>query len=281
MWPWILGSAALGGLQAYGQSGGDIGKTLTGAAIGGGLGALGPAATRMAGAFAGGPATAAIAPSIYRAGQRLSNPLATAGTLLSGQKLAPITTPLVAQQLGGQALLSKAGAGLAGLGIASAIPTVAAGAANMLPQAAGGGTRMAGGITSGGLATAGAAKEALTPGPTGDWNAPPTPDLSRYGAENYLSVASPLSRARGEILRGQLEAEAQLRNLKTLLPYESTMIQKARDADLLRQMAAYQKRTQIDAGAQAMAQAQLAAQALAQQGSGAVLNAMAQRGGYV
>ena len=53
MWPVALGSAALGGLTggltAYQQSGGDLGKTLGATAIGAGLGAFSPAAFRMAG----------------------------------------------------------------------------------------------------------------------------------------------------------------------------------------------------------------------------------------
>ena len=53
MLPLLLGSAglgaALGGLQSYQQSGGDLGKTFGGAVIGGGLGALVPGAGRMAG----------------------------------------------------------------------------------------------------------------------------------------------------------------------------------------------------------------------------------------
>ena len=281
MWPWILGSAALGGLQAYGQSGGDIGKTLIGAGIGGGLGAFGPAATRMAGAFAGGRATAAIAPAVYRAGQRLGSPLATAGTLLSGQKLAPITTPLIAQQLGGQALLSKAGAGLAGLGLTTAIPAVASGIAGATPQIFGGGSRKAGDALRGSMQLLGAGQQLTAPDASGNVNLEGPPSLGQYGPENYLDVASPVGKTAGELLRGKLEAQNQLEQLKTLMPYQLEMITKAANADLLRQGAGAQLRTRLQQGAQAMSQAQLGAQALAQQGNQAMLQAATMRGGYV
>lgn len=281
MWPWILGGATLGGLQAYGQSEGDIGKTLIGAGIGAGLGRFAPAGTRMAGAFAGGPATAAIAPSLYRAAQRLKNPLATAGTLLSGQKLAPITTPLIAQQLGGQALLSKAGASLAGLGLTAAIPAVASGIAGATPQIFGGGSRKASDALQGSMQLLGAGRQLTAPDASGNVNLEGPPSLGQYGPDSYLDVAGLNSPARAQILRGVMEAQGQLEQMKTLMPYQYEMINKASNADLLRQAAGAQLRTRLQQGAQAMSQAQLGAQALAQQGNQAMLQAATMRGGYV
>jgi hypothetical protein len=281
MWPWILGGATLGGLQAYGQSGGDIGKTLIGAGIGGGLGKFAPAGIRMAGAFAGGPATAAIAPGLYRAAQRLNNPLATAGTLLSGQKLAPITTPLIAQQLGGQALLSKAGAGLAGLGLTAAIPAVASGIASATPQIFGGGSRKASDALQGSMQLLGAGRQLTSPEITGDWNPQDVRSVSGYGPDGYLRVADPLGPVAGQVLAGKLNALGQLEQQKILAPYALGMMDKVTDKEMLRQAAMAQLKTQLAQGAQAMSQAQLGAQSLAQQGMGGMIAAAAQRGGYV
>jgi len=271
MWPWILGSAALGGLTAYGQSGGDIGKTLTGAAIGGGLGALGPLGSRFAGtALASTPLATRLAPSVYKAGQLFAK----------GEGATSLINPL-AQQMVGRELIAKGGAGLAGLGISAAIPTVAAGLAGAGPQAANAATRMAGNLGSGGLTAAGTAKEALYQAPSGELNLPGVPNVSGYGAERYQDVASLTSPQRAAALASRIYSEQELENAKRTLPYMAGLSRQIADADLLRQLAARQQVVRQNTGAQSMLQAQLGAQQGALNAQQGVINAMAQRGGYV
>lgn len=168
-------------------------------------------------------------------------------------------------------------------GGALGIPALAGNiAASVTPGVFGpGGGRKAGSIFQGTSQVAGTAKEALDQGPSGAWVAQPPPDLSGYGPDDYLRVADPLGAARAQVLRGELEAEGQLRQMKTTMPYAYDMINKAANADLLRQAAGAQLRTRLASGAQMMAQAQLGAQALAQQANNAALQAAVQRGGYV
>jgi len=114
MWPWVLGSAALGGLQAYQQSGGDVGKTLAGAALGGGLGAMVPGVGRFAGTALEG--TGALAP--------LASGLTKAAT--KGRQLAGLAGPVQAIQPAQIAKLAGTGAMFAA---GSAVPSLAAGLA--------------------------------------------------------------------------------------------------------------------------------------------------------
>jgi hypothetical protein len=271
MWPWILGSAALGGLQAYGQSGGDIGKTLMGAGIGGGLGAFGPAVSRFAGGALANTALAnQLAPTAYKASQLFAR----------SPGASSLINPLL-QQKAGVELIGKGGAALAGLGLTAAIPTVASGIAGATPQIFGGGSRKAGDALRGSMQLLGAGQQLTAPDASGNVNLEGPPSLGQYGPENYLDVANPVGKTAGELLRGKLEAQNQLEQLKTLMPYQYEMIHKAANADLLRQGAGAQLRTRLQQGAQAMSQAQLGAQALAQQGNQAMLQAATMRGGYV
>lgn len=266
MWPWILGSAALGGLQAYGQSGGDIGKTLIGAGIGGGLGALVPGAGRFAGAAL--ESSGVLAP--------LASGLTQ--TAMKGRQLAGLAGPV-------RAITPQQLAGLAGTGATwaagAAVPTVAAGLANATSQVFGGGSRKAGDAVRGSMQLLGAGKQLTAPEASGSVNLEGPSSLSQYGPENYLDVANPFGKTAGELLRGKLQAQSELEQLKTLMPYQYEMINKAANADLQRQAAGAQLRTRLAQGAQAMLQSQLGAQQLAQQGSQAMLNAATMRGGYV
>jgi hypothetical protein len=134
-----------------------------------------------------------------------------------------------------------------------------------------------------GLATAGGVGQRVLQGsPSGNVNVPVAPSLTgQYGPRTYTDVTALNSFERGQVARGIMEAEGQLAQMKKLMPYEFDMIQKGAQADLYRQAAGAQLRTQLAQGAQAMNQAQLGAQALAQQGNQAVLNAATTRGGYV
>ena len=86
---------------------------------------------------------------------------------------------------------------------------------------------------------------------------------------------------RGQVLRGVLEAEGQLQQRKILDPYTLSMIDKAATSDLYRQAAGAQLRAALEQGVQGMNQAQVGAQALAQESNRALMNAASTRGGYV
>jgi hypothetical protein len=287
MLPWVLGGAALGGLQAYGQSGGDIGKTLLGAGLGGGLGAFVPGAgnlasgavTRFAGArlapFLGSSMSAANAAAAIPGFGRL---IPEGATLAQKAAIGAELTKNAAALQKGIGGLTKTGIGL---GAAALIPTAAAGVAGAVPQLFGGGARGAQNALSGSMQLLGAGQQLTAPGATGEVNLAGPPSLGQYGPDSYMDVAAFNSPARGQMLRGEMEARSQLEQMKTLMPYQYEMITKAQNADLLRQGAGAQLRTRLAQGAQAMAQAQLGAQALAQQGNQAMLQAATMRGGYV
>jgi hypothetical protein len=129
---------------------------------------------------------------------------------------------------------------------------------------------------------AGIGKQVVQGSPSGSANVPVAPSLTnQYGPRTYSQVLDLNSPERAAVAVGLMNARGQLEQMKTLMPYEYEMIQKGAQADLLRQAAGAQLRTQLAQGAQAMNQAQLGAQALAQQGNQAMLNAATTRGGYV
>jgi len=129
---------------------------------------------------------------------------------------------------------------------------------------------------------AGIGKQVVQGSPSGSANVPVAPGLTnQYGPRTYSQVLDLNSPERAAVAVGLMNARGQLEQMKTLMPYEYEMIQKGAQADLLRQAAGAQLRTQLAQGAQAMNQAQLGAQALAQQGNQAMLNAATTRGGYV
>jgi hypothetical protein len=242
-----------------------------GAGIGGGLGAFGPAVSRFAGGALANTALAnQLAPTAYKASQLFAR----------SPGASSLINPLL-QQKAGVELIGKGGAALAGLGLSAAIPTVASGIAGATPQIFGGGSRKAGDALRGSMQLLGAGKEVTTPGATGDVNLAGPPSLGQYGPDSYTDVAALNSAARGQMLRGEMETRSQLEQMKTLMPYQYEMINKAANADFLRQGAGAQLRTRLAQGAQAMLQAQLGAQALAQQGNQAMLQAATMRGGYV
>ena len=266
MWPWVLGSAALGGLQAYQKSGGDIGKTLTGAAIGGGLGGLASGVPRMAGALLGGELTAGIAPAVYRAGQRLGSPLDAAKTLLSGKKLAPITSPMITQQLGGQEILSKAGAGLAGLGLTAAIPAVAAGLSGAGPAAVKGVGQLAGGAAAMGVGQQTPSGAFVSPGGA-------IPGQLPVQASPYtpMDVYNPMGSIAASRSAGLKEGDVQLENARKIMPYLFQAAEARSKAEFERQLAAAGVRQNIATSANMLERSQQAAQQMG-------LNAASQMG---
>lgn len=132
----LIGSA-LGGIQAYRQSGGDLGATALGAGIGAAGGYYLPAGVRMAGAaLAGTPLAglgAKVAPEAYKASQALGALKAGQGIKGAAQAVtqAGLANPLAQQLLGGEAL-RKGLTGAAVLGGSLALPGIAGGVANLV-----------------------------------------------------------------------------------------------------------------------------------------------------
>lgn len=236
---------------------GDIGK----ATVGGGVTAAGTWGLGKAGEALGGKAIQGLTTTFFPTATsvQLGSPMANAMRTIYG------AVPLVTQ---------------ATLG---AVPAMAGGvAAGLTPGILGPNKdRMAGDILQKGLTAAGVTKEALYQAPSGELNLPGVPDLSRYGGDSYQDVAKLTSTPRAAALASRIAAEQELQNSKLILPYMAGLTQQVKDADLLRQLAARQQSVRQDTGARSMLQAQLGAQQLAQQGNQAVLQAAAQRGGYV
>jgi hypothetical protein len=272
MWPWVLGSAALGGLQAYQESGGDIGKTLTGAVISGGLGSLVPgagglakgAAVRLAGArlapFLGSSISAAEAASAIP----VIGKLIPAGATLA-QKAA-----LGAKITGGATKLAGAAGGLAkagvGLAATAAIPKLASALSGAPGQAA-----RAGGNTSSPL-VGGAATYGTTYQP--DATLPYVPALSQYGESvskpygiaDVLKGPAAAARLEGYLER-QMERAQMIRDAQAQYP----ILSQAKKDEMDRQLAAYQARRNIDVNADMISSSlhtaqQIGANAAAQMG---------------
>lgn len=262
MWPYLI-PAAIGGLmsgaQAYQSSGGDLTKTLGATALGTGLGAgagaLGGVAAGAAGRFAGGLGSTPLVQQILQ--KAVTNP----GTLTAMER-GLLTTATIAK---------PAAALTAGLGVDLAASHLIPGVASALAP------------STPGLLTAGGVGQRVAQGsPSGNVNVPVAPNLTgQYGPRSYTDVVALNSPERGQVARGIMGAQGELEQMKILKPYEFEMIQKGAQADLYRQAAGAQLRTELAQGAQAMLQAQLGAQSLAQQGNQAVLNAATTRGGYV
>ena len=234
---------------------GDIGKTLVGGGVAtAGTWGLGKAGEALAGKAVGG-LTTRFFPTATSVS--LGSPMAKAMQGVYG------AVPLATQAVFG------------------AVPAMAGGVAAGLTPGLFGPDRKAGQALTGSMQLLGAGKEVTTPGASGNVNLEGPPSLGQYGPDSYLDVAGLNSPARAQILRGVMEAQWQLEQMKTLMPYQYEMINKAANADLLRQGAGAQLRTRLQQGAQAMSQAQLGAQALAQQGNQAMLQAATMRGGYV
>jgi hypothetical protein len=262
MWPYLI-PAAIGGLmsgaQAYQTSGGDISKTLgataLGAGLGAGAGALGGMAAGAAGRFAGGLADTPLVQQLLQ--KAVMNP----GSLTAMEQ-GILTTANIAK---------PAAAAAAGLGVeligSHAVPKIATALA---PS------------TSGLAQGAGVAQRAVQGGASGAYTPPIAPNLTnQYGPRTYADVVALNSPERGQVARGVLDAEGQLQQMKILDPYTLSMIDKAATSDLYRSAAGAQLRAALTQGVQGMNQAQVGAQALAQQSNQALMNAASTRGGYV
>lgn len=254
MLPLLLGSAglgaALGGLQSYQQSGGDLGKTFGGAVIGGGLGALVPGAGRMAGTALQG--TGLLAP--------LAGGLTRAAT--AGRQALGLVGPTQAVTAGQLANLAGTGVtGLAGL----AIPGIAAnlaGAPGRAAQAAlGGGGAM--GVPGLGAEQPGA----FTPVPAVPEN---LQDLNRQlGA---LDVMDPNKAFAAGRLASEKDMDTQIRNMQKLINLQYPVLSQAKKDEMQRNLAAAQIRSNIDTQADAIRSSlrtsqQMGANAASQMGS--------------
>ena len=255
MWPWVLGSAALGGLQAYGQSGGDLGKTLTGAAIGGGLGALIPGAGRMAGAALEG--TGVLTP--------LASGLTQAAT--KGRQALGLIGPAQAVTPG---RLAAAAGGLTTAALGAAVPGIAAGLSGVpgrAAQAAFGG---------------GAAMGVGRPGTPGvyDFEGKAVPIVDSTGnvymvGSTPQEVANPLGRFAAGRLQEEMETDTQARNMQKLLATTTPWTEGAKKAEMLRQLTASGVRTNQATQAQMTLNAQRAAQQMGANALNTGLSALA------
>ena len=278
MWPWLLGSAglgaALGGIGAYQQSGGQLGPTVQGA-LGGGLAG---AATAGLGGLAGGAAT-------RMAGQAL-------GPLAGGSSLAALKAaqelPVIGQFLPkATTLAEQAGLGSTIVGAAKAAPKIAGIGANVATQAltapiagalgagitglagqAVGGAGRAAAAATGGAAAMGAGRPGV-PGvyPSAQY-ALPSNLGGQFGPEapygTTADVINPFGYAAGRRLEEELEQDVNIRGMQKEAAALAPIAEQAKKAEFLRQMAAAGIRSNIATQAAMLRQAQLGAQQMGQ-----------------
>lgn len=233
--------AALGGLAAYKQSGGDVGAGLLGA----GLGAALPVGARMAGTALGGTALGA---NLLSKGSGLLGKGASAlqGAALKGGMgpLAPIAVPA----------LTAAGLGTAAAYGASALaPGLAGGIASGIAAPLKGGARNVAG------AGATAAGVAGVPG----FGSAPSQDPIQYAASavpsyldpqfgagspygNYADAANPIGYAAAQRLMSEKEMDTQLRNATLQGNLIAKFSEEAKKAELARQLYANTVRTNLN-----------------------------------
>jgi hypothetical protein len=254
MLPLVLGSAglgaALGGLQGYQQSGGDFGKALGAALVGGGLGALAPGAGRMAGTAL--QSTGLLAP--------LAGGLTKAAT--SGRQALGLVGP--AQAVTAGQLANLAGTGVTGLA-GMAIPGLAAGLAGV-PGRAAQATLGAGGAM--GVPGLGAAQ----PGPFTPVPAIPS-DLQGINRQlGSLDVMDPNKAFAAGRLASEKDMDTQIRNMQKLINLQYPVMSQAKKDEMQRNLAAAQIRSNIDTQADAIRSSlrtsqQMGANAASQMGS--------------
>lgn len=267
-----------GGLQAAGQGKNPL-EVGTAALIGGGLGAAGGVAGRMAGsALAASPLAAKLAPNLYRAGGALPSWLTGMSSMA--------TNPATQARLGRQAIAGLTGAGV-GTGLSLVTPAVAAGLAGApgaAIRAAGGGARN---VAGAGLAAANAAGvPGLGAGPTAGvypYEQAPLPagadPTFGYGSPygTVGDILNPLGRYAGSLEAERMASDVQVRNMRNLLSAQAPYIEGRSKAELARNLYAATVRNNLAtqqelllggvANARAMGRdaANIAGQAIAQQ----------------
>lgn len=252
--------AALGGIEGYRRSQGNLGAALLGA----GLGAVTPAGLRMAGTALGGTALGARAlGGLSGLGSKIMSSgagqqLAKAGLKMPAGPIAPIT----AKGLGG--LL--AGGGLA-LGVPALAGGLAAGAAEPLGKAA----QAASGAFGAGKQITGMGKpEIESPAQLGA-----IPDiLSDPGLQGYLATMDPLGRAQASLALGQQYYDQNLANAARASNVTMRFQEAIKDRDFQRSAKAAELGTALATNDALRRQAQLGAQAMGQ----GILSGVAQAG---
>jgi hypothetical protein len=281
--PWLLASigipAALGGIQGYRASGGDLGATLQGTLGGAAAGGLGYGAQRMAGdalkgLLTGGMASK-VAPEAYKASQALGG-LKAGGFAGATQaaKQAGLAAPM-AQQMGGLNVLGKAApviAGAGGLAAGALAMPVLSGAVNLAGQAIGGPAQAAAQLGAGYLGSRG-------PGEIDYYqiggDAVPVKDqfgnIHPYGT-SPLDVIGPVGMARtAESLR---EITAQRDAARILLPEVQAASEAAKKKEMERMMAAAGIRQNIETAANMIQRSQQSMQQMGQTAAQGMVNAL-------
>jgi hypothetical protein len=260
MLPLILGSAglgaALGGIQGYQQSGGDLGKTAQAALSGGLLGGV----TGGLGSAAGGLAAGRMAGMIPLNSllQKQAMGLGLTGiekALLNAPKLAGGAAN-IGTQLAGAALLAPA-AGAVG---------------NLASQAFGGPARAAQAALGTGAAMGVPGLGAQQPGPFTPVTAVPEDLQARNRQLGSLDVIDPTKSFAAGRLAAEKDMDTQVRNMQKLINLQYPVLSQVKKDEMQRNLAAAQIRsniaTQADAirGSLATSQ-QMGANAASQMGS--------------
>jgi hypothetical protein len=266
-----LAGAALGGIGAYRQSGGNLGAT----ALGSGLGALQMAGvgglSRMAGAKLAGTGLAAkVAPEAFKAGAGAKAALAGMGPqgIAQAVKTAGTAAPIV-QQMGGQQVLAQAlPVALAG----GATLALAPGAAKMAADVAGPNT-----TGLGQAAQVGAGMAGYQPPGAPDYAGTGVPTLDQYGNitpyGSLYDVAGPtgMARRQEQLLTGLTGRDL----MRALLPEVEAAVDARSQKELARNLAAAGVRQNIATRAAMLQRSQQAGleagrQALATAGQGLI-----------
>lgn len=260
MLPLLLGSAglgaALGGLQGYRQSGGDLGKTAQGAFSGGLLGGV----TGALGGAAGGLASSRMAGMIPLNSLLQKQAM---GLGLTGVEKALLNAPKLA---GGAANI---GTQLAG---AAVLAPVVGAVGNLGSQVLGGGGRAAQAALGGGGAMGVPGLGAQQPGAFTPVPAVPE-DLEALNRQlGALDVMDPNKAFAAGRLASEKDMDTQIRNMQKLINLQYPVLSQAKKDEMQRNLAAAQIRSNIDTQADAIRSSlrtsqQMGANAASQMGS--------------
>jgi len=254
-----IAGAALGGLQGYQQSKGDLGAALLGAGLGAaggaGLGAAGGLATRFAGQFLPAGLTGSALSAVNTA-----RGIPLLGKLIPGN-LSLAQQAALGSKITGAANLIPAAAGAATIGLGSmAIPALAGGIAAGTPAAARKVVPAATGAYGVGQQLTGTGMPGLpdVPGYTVGGN------LSQYGPPAAIAYNDPAGNIRQQLEFENRQFNQTLGNALKILPYQEAYSERAKEAGLRRDAAAAQLRTALETDAAMRRQGQLGAQRMSE-----------------
>ena len=276
--------AALGGIQGYRTSGGDLGATLTSTLGGAAAGGLGYGAQRMAGdALKGlltGGLASKVAPEAYKASQALGG-LKAGGFAGATQaaKQAGLAAPM-AQQMGGLDVLGKAApilAGAGGLAAGALAMPVLSGAVNLAGQAIGRPAQAATQLGAGYLGSRGPGAPNYEQG-----NAVPSNMNMWGGTDIYGTNPLDVLRPAGMALTANTirEANASRAAARILLPEVQAASEAAKKKEMERMMAAAGIRQNIETAANMIQRSQQSAQQMGQTAAQGMVNALTQQYQY-